>query len=205
MGRKYNSDQIESGVYKHEKLVEFFGSAMAVKRALASGKFERITRGFYATTDIPFNRAYYLIIKNFYKKAVISKRTLLYHYRLTTNQPEQIDIDVPQQTKLRHSTDLLEIHRTNKLFSVSKSDFNGVSLRCYSVERALFEVLYFEKTSGSLTSEVIHNFLAHFKYEPALIYKIGLRFGKPGLQLAKLIQVVAGDKYRLVSSVSKEN
>jgi len=187
---------IKSGVYKHSELSEMLGSRMAVKRALAAQLIEKVARGFYCTPDIATNKAYYSVVKKFYKDAVISKRTLLYHYRLTTNQPDLIDVDVPQTSKLRKGTDLLEVHRTNKIFGLSFAEFNGIKLRCYSVERALFEVLSFEETPGSLVSEVVHNYLASFKYEPAAIHALGLKFGARGTQLANLIQVMAGDKLR---------
>lgn len=187
---------IKSGVYKHAELAEILGSSMAVKRALAAQLIEKISRGFYCTPDIATNKAYYNVIKKFYKDAVISKRTLLYHYRLTTNQPDLIDVDVPQTSKLRKGTDLLEVHRTNKVFGLSHAEFNGIKLKCYSVERALFDVLYFEEKFGSLTSEVIHNYLATYKYEPAAIHTLALKFGSRGVHLANLIQVMAGDKFR---------
>ncbi|HEY8269672.1 MAG TPA: hypothetical protein VIG33_02200 [Pseudobdellovibrionaceae bacterium] len=186
---------IKSGVYKHSELTEMLGSRMAVKRALAEQLVEKVSRGFYCTPDIATNEAYYRVIKKFYKDAVISKRTLLYHYRLTTNQPDLIDVDVPQTSKLRNGTDLLEVHRTNKIFGLSSAEFNGIKLKCYSVERALFDVLSFEEKPGSLTSEIIHNYLSSFKYEPAVIHALGLRFGSRGAQLANLIQVMAGDKF----------
>ncbi len=186
---------IKSGVYKHSELTEMLGSRMAVKRALTAQLIEKVSRGFYCTPDIATNEAYYSVIKKFYKEAVISKRTLLYHYRLTTNQPDLIDVDVPQTSKLRKGTDLLEVHRTNKIFGLSSAEFNGIKLKCYSVERALFEVLSFEEKPGSLTSEIIHNYLASFKYDPAAIHALGLKFGSRGAQLANLIQVMAGDKF----------
>ncbi len=75
-------------------------------------------------------------------------------------------------------------------------EFNSVKLKGYSVERSLFEVLHFEKKPGQLTPEVIHNYLANHKYEPAIIHKIAQKFGKRGLELASLIQVLAGNKFR---------
>lgn len=185
---------IKSGVYKHSELTEMLGSHTAVKRALAAQLIEKVSRGFYCTPDIATNEAYYSVIKKFYKDAVISKRTLLYHYRLTTDQPDLIDIDVPQTSKLRKGTDLLEIHRTNKIFGLTDAVFNGIKLKCYSVERALFEVLSFEEKPGSLTSEIIHNYLTGFRYEPADVHALGLKFGSRGAQLANLIQVMAGDR-----------
>lgn len=71
-----------------------------------------------------------------------------------------------------------------------------MKLKCYSIERALFEVLHFEKTAGQLTSEIIHNYLTNYKYDPASIHKIALKFGKRGVELAGLIQVLAGNKFR---------
>jgi predicted transcriptional regulator of viral defense system len=189
--------KLKSGVYKHSELKKIFGSKMAVKRAVQSGKIEKISRAFYASPDIPSNQTFFLVIKKFYKGAVISKRTLLYHFRLTTDQPSVIDIDVNTDSKLRNSTDLISLYRTNKIFSTTSLEINSVKLKCYSVERALFEVLYFEKNPGHLTSEVIHNYLTNYKYEPAAIRKIALKFGKRGLELANLIQVLAGNKFRV--------
>lgn len=187
---------IKSGVYKHSELTQILGSPMAVKRALQARLVEKISRGFYATPDIAENQAFFAVIKKFYKDAVISKRTLLYHFRLTTNQPELIDVDVPQSSVLRKDTDLVSVCRTNKVFGLINHDFNGIKLKCYSVERALFEVLHFENKPGSLTSEVIRNYLSNFKYEPGVIHKLAAKFGTRGLQLENLIQVMAGDKYR---------
>ncbi|MEN0060450.1 MAG: hypothetical protein AAGB31_16540, partial [Bdellovibrio sp.] len=130
---------------------------------------------------------------------VISKRTLLYNYKLTTDQPSVIDIDVNTDSKLRNSTDLISVYRTNKIFNTIPFEINLVKLRGYSVERSLFEVLYFEKKPGQLTSEVIHNYLANYKYEPVTIHKIAQKFGKRGLELANLIQILAGNKFRKVN------
>lgn len=196
MKKKAKNTKLTSGVYKHAELEKIFGSKMAVKRAVEAGKIEKISRAFYATPDVPSNQAFYLVIKKFYADAVISKRTLLYHYKLTTDQPSVIDIDVDTDSKLRNSTDLISVFRTNKIFSTTSIEINSVKLKGYSVERALFEVLHFEKKPGQLTSEVVHNYLANHKYEPATIHKITQKFGKRGLELASLIQVFAGNKFR---------
>jgi hypothetical protein len=185
-----------SEVYKHAELEKIFGSKMAVKRAVEAGKIEKISRAFYATPDVPSNQALYSVIKKFYAGTLISKRTLLYHYKLTTDQPSVIDIDVDTDSKLRNSTDLISVYRTNKIFSTTSLEINSVRLKGYSVERALFEVLHFEKKPGQLTSEVVHNYLANHKYAPATIHKIAQKFGKRGLELASLIQVLAGNKFR---------
>jgi hypothetical protein len=49
---------------------------------------------------------------------------------------------------------------------------------------------------GQLTSEVVHNYLNTHKYEPATFHKIAQNFGKRGLALATLIQVLSGNKMR---------
>lgn len=90
-------------------------------------------------------------------------------------------------------------YRTNKIFSTTSLEINSVKLKCYSIERALFEVLHFEKKPGQLTSEVIHNYLANHKYEPATLHKIAQKIGKRGLELANLIQVLAGNKFRVAN------
>ncbi len=199
MSKKTSEIKLNSGVYKHSELEAIYGTKMAVKRAFESGKFEKISRGFYMTSDIPINRAYFEVTKKFYPKSVISKRTLLYHYKLTTNQPQEIDLDVSHDSKLRNSTDLICVHRTNKIFGTVFNDFNAVRLKCYSVERALFEVLYFEKKPGQLTSEVVHNYLSQHKYDPAVIFKIAHKFGNRGQALANLILVMSGNKYRITA------
>lgn len=196
MKKKAKNINLMSGVYKHAELEQIFGSKMAVKRAVDAGMIEKISRAFYSTPDVPSNQAFYSVIKKFYSGAVISKRTLLYQYKLTTDQPSVIDIDVDTDSKLRNSTDLVSVFRTNKIFSTTSLEFNSVKLKGYSVERALFEVLHFEKKPGQLTSEVVHNYLANHKYEPATIHKIAQKFGKRGLDLANLIQVLAGNKFR---------
>lgn len=195
MGKKAKPIKLSSGSYKHAELEQIFGSKMAVKRAVESGIVEKISRAFYATPDIPLNRAFFLVIKKFYQGAVISKRTLLYHYKLTTDQPSTIDIDVDTKSKLRNDTDLICVYRTNKIMSICSTEFNSVKLKCYTVERALFEVLHFEKRSGPLTSEVVHNYLTNYKYEPAAIQKIAQKFGQRGLELANLVKVLAGSKF----------
>lgn len=199
MKKKAKNIKLLSGVYKHAELEKILGSKMAVKRATEAGTIEKISRAFYATPDVPSNQAFFLAIKKFYQSAVISKRTLLYHYKLTTDQPTNIDIDVDTDSKLRNSTDLISVYRTNKIFSTTTQEFNSVKLKCYSVERALFEVLHFEKNPGQLTTEVVHNYLNNHKYDPGTIHKIAQKFGKRGLELANLIQVLAGNKFRLVT------
>lgn len=194
MNKKGKNIKLLSGVYKHAELEKIFGSKMAVKRAVEAGVIEKISRAFYSTPDVSLNQAFYLVVKKFYANAVISKRTLLYHYKLTTDQPPMIDIDVGIKSKLRNSTDLVRVYRTNKIFGTTSQDINSVTLKCYSVERTLFEVLYFEKRFGLLTTEVVHNYLANYKYEPAIIHKIAKKFGKRGLDLASLIQVISGNK-----------
>lgn len=196
MKKKANKIKLLSGVYKHAQLEKIFGSKMAVKRAVEAGAIEKISRAFYATPNVPSNQVFYSVIKKFYAGAVISKRTLLYHYKLTTDQPSVIDIDVDTGSKLRNSTDLVSVYRTNKIFSTTSLEINSIKLKCYSVERALFEVLFFEKIPGQLTSEVIHNYLDTYKFAPDLVYKIAQRFGKRGLELSTLIQVIAGNKFR---------
>jgi predicted transcriptional regulator of viral defense system len=196
MKKKAKSIKLISGVYKHVELEKIFGSKMAIKRAVDAGVIEKISRAFYATPDVPSNQAFYSVIKKYYQGAVISKRTLLYHYKLTTDQPSTIDIDVDTDSKLRNNTDLISVYRTNKICRTTFLEINSVKLKAYSVERALFEVLKFEKISGQLTSEVIHNYIANHKYEPAAIYKIAQNFGKRGFELARLIQFLAGNKYR---------
>ncbi len=199
MKKKAKNVRLLSGVYKHAELQKIFGSNMAVKRAVEAGAIEKISRGFYSTPDVPTTQAFFTVIKKFYPGAVISKRTLLYHYKLTTDQPAIIDIDVDLDSKLRNGTDLISVYRTNKIFNTTSLTMNSVKLKCYSVERALFEVLHFEKKPGQLTSEVIHNYLAKNKIEPAKIYKIAERFGRRGLEFANLIQVLAGNKFRVAN------
>ena len=196
MSKKLKNTKLRSGVYKHAELEHGLGSKMAVKRAVQAGTVDKISRGFYATPDISSNQAFFAVIKKFYKGAIVSKKTLLYHYRLTTDQPSIIDIDVHTNSKLRNSTDLMCVYRTNKIFNTQAAEFNLIKLKCYSVERALFEILHFEKKSGQLTAEVIHNYIANYKYDPAMIYKIAQKFGKRGLELANLIQVLAGNKFK---------
>lgn len=195
MSEKLSSHNLKNGVYKHSELVQLLGSKMAVKRATESGDLERVSRAYYSTADVPYLESHFLVIKRFYPDAVISKRTLLYHYRLTTDQPSTIDIDVGPESHLRNSTDLVRVYRTKKIFSTIKAQFHSVSLECYSLERALFEVLYFETTPGELTSEVIHNYLAKYKYEPAKIQKIAQKFGGRGAELANIIRILAGHKF----------
>lgn len=196
MTKKAKNITLLSGVYKHAELEKIFGSKMAVKRAVEAGTIEKISRAFYATPDVPSSQAFYLVVKKFYRNAVISKRTLLYQYKLTTDQPPAIDIDVETTSKLRNSTDLISVYRTNKIFSTTSLEINSVKLKCYTVERTLFEVLHFEKKPGQLTSEVVHSYLNNHKYEPATLHKIAQKFGKRGLELAALIQVLAGNKLR---------
>jgi hypothetical protein len=196
MSKKLKINPLRTGVYKHSELEVILGSKMSVKRALESGKIEKISRAFYNTPNIPLTQAYFAIVKKFYPKSVISKRTLLYHYKLTTDQPSIIDIDVTQDSNMRNSTDLISVNRTNKIFNITTLEINSVKLRCYTVERALFEVLHFEKKFGQLTSEVIHNYLTNYKYEPATLHKIALKFGKRGIELSNLIQILAGNKFR---------
>jgi hypothetical protein len=203
MTKKAINISLVTGVYKHIELEKIFGSKMAVKRAVEAGMIEKISRAFYATPNVPSNQAFYLIVKKYYHGAVISKKTLLYHYQLTTDQQSVIDIDVETSSKLRNSTDLVSVYRTNKIFSTTEIKINSVTLKCYSVERALFEVLHFEKKPGQLTSEVIHSYLANHKYEPATIHKIAKKFGKRGLELAALIQVLAGNKFRKAQPIAK--
>lgn len=196
MNKTPNEKSIKSGVYKHSELELIFGSKMAIKRAVEDGQIEKVSRGYYATLDVPINKAFYLIINKFYSNAVISKKSLLYHYKLTTDQPNLIDLDVKADSVLRNNTDLINIYRTNKLFNTTKQEINFVKLKCYSIERALFEVLYFEKKAGPLTSEVIHNYLQNYSYQPALIHKISQKFGKRGMEFENLIKVLAGSKFR---------
>lgn len=47
---------------------------------------------------------------------------------------------------------------------------------------------------------LVHNYLNHHKYEPIIIHKIAQKFGKRGLELANLIRVLAGNKYRMVGA-----
>ncbi len=85
MKKKVKIVRLQSGVYKHAELEKILGSKMAVKRAAEAGTIEKISRGFYATPDVPSNQAFFAVVKKFYQEAVISKRTLLYHYKLTTD------------------------------------------------------------------------------------------------------------------------
>lgn len=203
MNKKAKHFKLVSGVYKHAELEKLFGSKMAVKRAAQAGVIEKITSSFYVTPEVPLNQVFPLVIKKFYQGAVISKRTLLYHYKLTKAQPSVIDIDVATDSILRNGTELIRIYRTNKIFSTHTLSISSVRLKCYSVERALFEVLHFEKKPNHLASEVIHNYLANHKYEPATILKIAQKFGKRGLELANLIQVSAGNKFRKAKTIPK--
>ncbi len=196
MKEKAQESKLESGVYKHSDLAKILGSKMAVKRALKKGTIEKISRAYYSTPDIPSDQAHFSVVQKFYPDAVISKRTLLHHYKLTTDQSAGIDIDVDSDSKLRNSTDLICVHRSTKIFNVVSLKINSAKVRGYSIERALFEVLHFEKRPGQLTTEVIHNFLANYKYEAATIHKIAQRFGNRGLDLANLMQVIAGNKFR---------
>jgi len=116
----------------------------------------KISRAFYVTPAVPSIQAFYLVIKKFYQRAVISKRTLLYYYKLTTDQPLAIDVGINTDSKLRNSPDLINVYRTNKIFNATTLQINSVKLIGYSIERALFEVLHFEKKSEQLTYEVIH-------------------------------------------------
>jgi predicted transcriptional regulator of viral defense system len=193
MNKKAKTLTLPTGVYKHAELEKIFPSKMAIKRAVEAGIIEKISRAFYSTPDVPSNQAFYLVIKRFYPKAVISKRSLLYQYKLSTDLPSAIDIDVDTSSKLRKNTDLISLYRTNKIFNTTSLEINSVKIKAYSVERALFEVLHFEKKPGQLTSEVVHNYLKSYKYDPAAIHKIAQRFGQRGLQLATLIQVLAGN------------
>lgn len=187
---------IESGVYSNKDLSRVLGSNVAVQRALASNFIEKVGRGYYSTPDIPELKRIPLIVEQYYSDTVVSKATLLYHYKLTFDQPELFDLDAKNESSYREGTDIFNICRTRKMKFVTTSNFNGVKLKCYAVERAVFEVLEIERGIGDMAIEVVQSYVRNYQPDFSSLAEVAGLFGKRGEELLKLIQAIGSSRVK---------
>lgn len=181
-----NSLILEGEVYTTEDLCKIVGNRMAVASLLESGAIERLARGLYVHSEVPYLKGYFLAAKKYHPEGVVSKGTALFHHGLTNFQPDLIDLDVDRESSYRNSTEIFFFHRTTKINNVVLENFQGVSLPCYSLERTVFEVLSVEKGFGDLAREVAHNF-ASKPFNAKKLLEISVLFGKKGQRLVDMV------------------
>lgn len=183
--------QIPSGTYKAEDLARMLGSQMAIQRAVDAGELVLFFRGYYTTPDIVNSAtACYQLIDKYFPEGVVSKDSILFHYSLFQEQLRAIHIDLPSDSSRYKGNEFIEFHRSIKITDVTTSKFNGITLKCYTPERAVFEVLFLEKGIGPLAQEVAANFVNNFGYgeNASKLKEISKMFKDRGEELLKLIQ-----------------
>ena len=138
---------IEKGVYTFQDLVDLCGSRRRAESAIAEGELLKISHGLYSNVTDPSQEAF-LVLSKYYPGAVISGSSSLLYQELSDRMDEKIHVDVARETHMRES-DFFEFHRvsSNQLTGIEEKNLNGVMVKIYSRERALFEAQKYSRPS----------------------------------------------------------
>lgn len=189
---------IRDGVYTNRDLSEMLGSNTAVQRALVGGKIERVgERRYYATPGVPLNAREKMIAAKYHPELVVSKLSILRHYELTTRDSDgEFQMDAKNESSYRGKIDsVLDIYRTKKMTDVVVESFNGVNLKCYSIDRAIFEALEIEGRPGSLCREVLSNYTKKTsRVDLAKLAEISKLFGPRGDEFMNILYALTAQK-----------
>lgn len=185
--------ELKSDIYSAAELAKIFGNRMAVTRAVQSEIVKRVGHGFYRTPDIAETRAISMIAKKFFHDGIVSNQSILFHYKLDFTPPLKLDLDVVHGTPVRDETSLFAFHKTSKISFVTEDIFNGVKLKCYTPERAVFEAIKIDNGVNEFAKSVALNYVKEFgtKGNRPALEESAAQFGDKGQILLQIILAFA--------------
>ena len=169
-------------------------------RWVRAGKLERIQRGVYRRVDAPpqpFEDLLEVALRIPY--AVVCLRSALAFHGLTTYIPKAVDIAVPQKSKPpRLEYPPLQIHYFSESpyrFGVVEHDMGGHTVKVYSVEKTLADLLRFSGVYGDdLFAEGLKNYASRPKPKPDYPGLLeAARAGRVERRLKPILRVLAHD------------
>lgn len=119
--RLYEIASLQGGHFTGTQARSAGYSKQNIAHHVATGRFQRITRGFYRLREFP-SVAHEDVIAAWVRvgshRAVVSHETALALYELSTVRPRKIDLTVPRQERPRHRLPLtaVAIHTTTRPF-----------------------------------------------------------------------------------------
>ena len=177
---------IRQGIYSTPDLEKILGNKMAIARLTERGDLTKIMRGYYSTSEIGYDAALYGICSKYFSEGIISNHTCLFKYNLSDYQDDKIHLDFPKEDGLKLANEMIQFHRVKegRLSHTTAIKINGVTVKIYKPERAIFEALKMEKGFGNFSAQVCNNFNKEFKsYDVKLLAEIAEEFGEPGKML----------------------
>lgn len=144
------------GTVTHSQLISDNISTYNINQALKSGFLERARRGIYQETDTPEDIFYSLQQK--YKRGIYSLETALYLWNLSDQYPFSLDMTFPRgYNHMNLDFDVKAHYQIKKLQGLGireMKSFNGNTIKVYSPERTLTEIL---RTVNTVDIEIITN------------------------------------------------
>lgn len=131
------------GTITHKQLIANNVSSYSINQALKSGLLERTRSGIYQEIDTPEDIFYSLQQK--YKQGIYSLETALYLWNLSDQYPFSLDMTFPRGYNHANLDFDVKAHYQVEKFQhlgiMETKSFNGNTIRVYSPERTLAEIL----------------------------------------------------------------
>lgn len=183
--------KLRNGVYSTKELEKILGSRKVIPNFIERNYIFQISRGYFATADIAYDKAFYLLAQKNYPDYILSAQTALFYHGLSNFQDDLIHLDYSKDEAFKRESKTFCFHRVvnERLQHTEKIMINGVELKIYTLERSVFEALKLEKDIGSKTIAVCREYLKQVKHNPNLkaLGEISEMFGERGGKIVEII------------------
>lgn len=152
----------QGGLVRAGKLKEAGLHYPALRRMIATGQVEKINRGLYRLTSVPYNEK--AEIARLIPGGVFCLFTALQHYGLSTFVPPELHVAIPRKSKY-----VLPAYPPVKLYYWDKASYEtgitqvsveGASIQMYDLEKTVCDVMRLRNKIGlDIAKEVMKNYL----------------------------------------------
>ena len=163
-------------LYSYTEMLEKYGSAYQIKRAVDSGALYKVARGLYSDERNP---APEVIVCALYPQAVITMDSAFYFHGLTDVVPDLIHLATPRNSTRINYTGVRQYFMEPQLISqgVCSATQEGVHVKIFSKERMLVELL---RHSASLPPDYYKELIASYR---RIAHNLDMREVESGINL----------------------
>ena len=146
-------------LYGYDDMIERYGSAYRIGRAVSSGEVHKVARGLYSDERHPDPSA---VACALYPQAVLTMDSAFYLHGLTDVVPEMVHVATPRNsTRIRDARVRQHFMREGLMGTgVEVLDAEGSPVRAFSRERMLVELL---RNAGTLPMDYYRELIGSYR------------------------------------------
>ena len=180
---------IKNEAYSSKDLEGLYFQRAFIFRAVENGELRKLCWGYYCSPDSDKTTPYYSLCSKYLSDGVIAGHTSAYLNKLYDLPPEVIEVNYPREYLTSRNSSMILQRRISgsRLIEIQKKIVDGIEIKVYNQERALFELIRLE---GSTTSPTIIKAavkLAGMSPDLKKLEKCAKAFGVKGEQLKEIV------------------